>query len=119
MPPEFRFGYPLEEGTPYPEDREWVGIRVKSDGTRRIDRSVFHTSLYTFRFSQKPTGWRRGDGNGRGADPNEIHKRHQLRSMNAAESGGDTGNPALLNHWLAYPDENGVCRTCPRAGHAR
>ena len=23
MPPEFRFGYPLEEGTPYPEDRDW------------------------------------------------------------------------------------------------
>ena len=106
MPPEFRFGYPLEEGAPYPEDRDWVGIRVKSDGTRRIDRSVLTLPYTPFGFTE-PSGWRRGDGNGRGADPNEIHKRHQ-QAMNAAETGGDTGNPGLLNHWLAYPDENGV-----------
>ena len=51
MPPEFRFGYPLEEGALYPEDRSWFGISVKSDGTRRIDRSVpkSRTSDYVFR----------------------------------------------------------------------
>ena len=108
MPPEFRFGYPLEEGTPYPEDREWVGIRVKSDGTRRIDRSVFHTSVYTFRVFRNQVDGDAATGTDVGLIPTKTTNATNA-TMNAAETGGDTGNPALLNHWVAYPDENGVC----------
>ena len=111
MPPEFRFGYPLEEGAPFPEDLLWVAILLKSDGTRRIDRSIPMpgSSNYIFRvLRQNLEGEEAATGTDVGLIPTKITNATSA-AMTASGRGGDTSIPGLLDHWLGFPDENGFC----------